>query len=118
MTVYLSGPMTGLKDNGKENFAKAEETIRLNLKPVHVINPWKLTKEVDEHFAKQKRKPTYDDYLRYDIQKLTQCDAVFALPGYQKSNGARIELKIASMLHIPVTDKIEVLQAYTKLKYA
>ena len=48
----------------------------------------------------EKENPTWFDYMKVDIKALLECDYVYMLPGWKKSNGARIEKFIAFIFGI------------------
>ncbi len=90
-TVYISGPISGMKDENRTAFAKAEEHLRLmNYEPV---NPHKLDhSEADDNWYRQ---------MRVCIASMMKCDAIVLLPGWEESNGAQIEIKLATSLDMP-----------------
>jgi hypothetical protein len=90
-TVYLSGPITGLPDLNRLAFELA--AIDLRHKGYRVINP-------HEACIGLPPSSTWLDYMRVDIKALVMCDAIYMLPGWWKSRGARIEWVIAKMLGI------------------
>lgn len=53
------------------------------------------------HFEKD-CKCHYEDYMRGDFQMIARCDAIFMLPGWEKSQGARREMEYAKSLGMPV----------------
>ena len=88
--VYISGPMTGCQELNKRAFDRAARTTsELGLIP---INPHDLCN------------PDWDWHrcMRADIAALCTCDAIMMLPGWEKSNGAQLELHIAHRLGIDV----------------
>ncbi len=88
--VYISGPMTGYPDLNRSAFADTEHRLRCyGLEPV---NPHNLCE------------PDWDWHrcMRADIAALCTCDAIMMLPGWEKSNGAQLELHIAHRLGIYV----------------
>ena len=91
MRVYISGPITGV-DDYMENFNKAEKY--LTSLGYDVVNPAK----VDAVLPKM----SYDEYLRIDLYLLAQCDAIYLLDGWNRSNGARAEMKDALMIGIDI----------------
>lgn len=93
MKVYISGPMTGLPDLNRKAFNKAEEWCRK--KGLSPFNPAWLNFEDDTAFA-------YDEILQMDLKALSLCDAILLLPGYEKSNGAMVELDMALSLGLRV----------------
>jgi len=79
--IYISGPITGI-DNYRQNFDKAEETlIALGC---DVINPAR----VDDCI----KNLTYDEFLALDLFMLEMCDAIYLLPGWMDSKGAKAEV--------------------------
>lgn len=90
MTVYISGPMTGIDNLNRELFNEAERLLReCGENP---INP--------HNFPKQE---TYDDYLMIDLEMIAMAaDAIALLPGWEKSPGAKKELKAALDLNLKV----------------
>ncbi len=90
--LYLSGPMTGLKDLNKTAFEKAAKQLRQ--RGYKVINPHDLDKN--------EPKRTWEDCLRRDIGHEMYCTAIATLPNWKKSRGARLEIYIGKSLKYPV----------------
>ena len=88
MTIYVSGPMSGLPNNNVPAFTKATKALRK--KGYRVVNPAELDKNEPCR--------TWEDCLRRDIRQLTKCTDVATLPGWTKSRGAVLELHIAKAL--------------------
>lgn len=85
--IYVAGPMTGYKDFNFPAFNAQAEALRgLGY---HVENP-------AEHGIVDGAE--WQDYLRYDIGRLSTCEAIFLLPGWSKSKGAALEVHIAKAL--------------------
>lgn len=58
MIVYLSGPITGMRDRNRRNFNKAQKKIEETLtgqKPLQIINPNKLAEIVEFQFSGKNR---------------------------------------------------------------
>lgn len=89
--LYLAGPMSGLPDFNYPAFNA--EAARLRALGYEVENP-----------AENSDPPckTWQGYMRLAIAQLVRCDAVALLPGWAKSKGACIEVKLADSLLIPV----------------
>jgi hypothetical protein len=90
--LYLSGPMTGVKDNNYPAFFKAAKALRK--KGYKVINPPELDKKSPQR--------TWEDCLRRDIKEMMYCNAVATLPRWKKSKGALLETYIAKSLKWPI----------------
>jgi hypothetical protein len=84
--IYLSGPMSGIPFL---NFPKFNaEAARLRCLGYEVTNPAELSRVGGARV----------ECLRRDIQELLKCDTVAFLPGWEDSEGARMELCIARQL--------------------
>ncbi len=83
MILYLSGPITGVKDY-KARFKHAQITLEMAGKQT-VLNPAVMPEGLKE----------YDDYIRISLSMLCAADGIVMLPGWKKSRGARIELQEA-----------------------
>ena len=91
--VYISGPMTGLPNFNREAFAEAEKwCIRNGLSP---FNPGWLAFDEGSAF-------TYEEILQIDLAALANCNVILMLPGWEKSNGAKVELEMATCLGLKV----------------
>ena len=99
MRVYIAGPIAGHPDANRAAFAATQTTLE---RVGHVVvNPHDVTPhqhdgdcppglpggEGAEHAA--------PCYMRTDLAAMLGCDAIYLLPGWQKSEGARIEYLIA-----------------------
>ena len=92
MKIYLSGPMTGHPDWNYPAFnAKAEE---LRHQGHTVFNP-------AEAFNGNTELP-FTEYMRHDIIELLSCKAIYMLPGWKQSLGARLEVAVATAIGIDV----------------
>ena len=82
MTVYVSGPMTGIKDYNAPAFEKAyfdlQSKDHFPVMPVPYVDG-----------------KTYQEYLRDDLKLLLDCDGIYMLDGWQESKGAKIEHMVA-----------------------
>ena len=89
--VYIAGPMTGIAEFNFPAFnAAAAELTAQGLTPV---NP------ADHGLVEGAQ---WDDYLRYDIAQLATCEAIYFLPGWTASKGARLEHHLAMALGMTV----------------
>lgn len=105
-TIYLSGPITGLPQNNFKEFALAQESVEaLGYK---VLNPHDFFQDQDTiDFQHQ-------DFMRVCVAKMMKADLVVTLPGWEKSLGATIEVQIARLMYIEVTNYIVLFKPSTK----
>ena len=99
MRVYISGAITGVKHADKL-FARAEE--KLKLEGYEVVNPYNYGEFLKKMYAKENKIPTYENYMRGDIERLINCDAIYLLENWGTSKGARLEKKIAEVLKMQI----------------
>lgn len=85
--VYVSGPMTGLPEFNFPAFNAAEAMLREQ--GYDVENP--ASKGIIDGWE-------WEDYLRLDLRLITECDAIYLLPGWENSRGARLEVHVADEL--------------------
>lgn len=89
MKIYIAGRITGLNyEEVVRDFARAEaELMRCEQTPVNPL------REVDQSPGRK-----YEDCLRDALKVLLTCDAIYLLPNWKESKGARLEKHIADEL--------------------
>lgn len=92
MRLYISGPMTGRPQLNYPAFFTAESQLR------------DMGYEVSNPAQYPDNGETWAECLRRDLKDLLECDGVAALPGWQKSKGARLEVNVARRLGMEVMD--------------
>lgn len=106
MKIYIAGPISGTTDY-EERFEEAERAIQR--KGHEAINPVHIRSVIETVGANAIR---YDKLMNICKALVDACDAIYMMPGWQRSNGARQEhdeavnhgLKFfASMAAIPET---------------
>lgn len=98
MRIYVAGPMTGLPEYNLPAFAAA--TLELQSLGHDAVNPGH--RGVIPGY-------TWQDYMRDALRLLLDCDAVALLPGWESSDGARLEVRLARKLDMdvrPITEWI------------
>lgn len=90
--LYLSGPMTGIKDKNFPAFRQAAKALRK--RGYQVVNPMELDI--------QHPKSSWAECLRRDIIAEMRCNGVATLPRWKHSRGAQLEVYIAEALNWPV----------------
>lgn len=98
MTVYISGGISGVPDY-KSKFKKAEEHI-LNL-GFKAINPAGLKGNVMAGDF------DYGDFMNMCLLMLETADCVYALDGWEKSDGAKEERRNAEILMKEIVTEAE-----------
>ncbi len=100
---YIAGPMTGCVDHNLAAFFATADTVRAlgYLAENPGDNDGATAKAAVGNSSTSMR--TWSDYLRIDIARLTKCDFVVVLPGWQQSRGANLEVDIAQRLGMPIT---------------
>ena len=93
MIAYLSGPMTGLPDNGYPAFEAAAE--RLRSQGVQVISPHEIIPPGAGPW-------TWAQHMRVDLAALLTADVIVMLPGWEGSRGAQLEKTVAEAIGTPV----------------
>lgn len=101
MRIYLAGPMRGYDRFNFPAFDNAANKLRAC--GHQVASP----AEHDRETGFDETADTLDDFdlagaFRWDINQIFDSDAVAVLPGWSRSEGARLEVGIANMIGRPV----------------
>lgn len=91
MKLYISGPMTGYPDFNFPAFNAAAKS--LSLAGYEVENP--ADKGIVDGW-------NWEDYLRYDLIQMLQCDGVALLDKWEESKGAVLEERTASAVGMSI----------------
>lgn len=95
MLIYTAGPYTG---DTEKNIAEARRwAIKLWEAGHAVICPHLNTANMEKDC-----KASYEDYIAGDLKMVQRCDAIFMLPGWEKSKGANTEFQYALEHGIPI----------------
>ena len=90
LTIYISGPISGLPDGNRPAFAAVAEVFRS--KGWVVVNPHDLfAADVEE---------SWEGYMRKDLAALLTCTHLVMLPGWEQSRGAQLEKLVADAVGI------------------
>lgn len=99
--IYLSGPISGLDhEKAAQAFASVEDKLRQRYGDnVEIINPVKLCP----------KEWTWQQCMRVCIVALASCHYIHMLPGFERSEGARLEMTIAMKLGFGVcNDRLDL----------
>jgi nucleoside 2-deoxyribosyltransferase len=100
---YVAGPMRGLPEYGFPAFEKAGEALR--------DAGWYVYSPRDNDEAAGLTAPSTGDpeaalplkhYMAKDLAQVCKSDAVIVLPGWEESEGARLEVDVAQRVDVPV----------------
>lgn len=91
--IYISGPMSNLPDFNRPRFNS--EAALLRAQGFTVVNPAESALPEGS---------SWRGHMREDIRALVDCDRIHLLPGWERSRGAMLELKIAHALGMTITN--------------
>lgn len=97
MRLYLAGPMRGYPDFNFPAFKEA--ALDLRAKGHEVFSP--AESDVNDGFDPKTGAGflSMQEYMVRDLPEVCRADAVVVLPGWEDSEGAMIETRVARMLH-------------------
>lgn len=84
ITLYLSGPMSGIPGHNFPAFDRAAQSLR--------DAGWRVVSPAD--FGAKPDK-SWNDHLKRDLFILGECDVLVQLPGWENSRGASLEFTVA-----------------------
>ena len=96
--IYIAGPMKGYKDHNYENFERIslmffEDPVLFDrwetVNPVEIGESFGTVVDLDGNPELLKR------LMEFELAAVKSCDAIFLLHGWEKSQGARAELRVA-----------------------
>lgn len=97
--IYIAGPMTGMENKNIHAFNEmAVLLFNLGYEPV---NPARHDNP---------RITSWATYMKLGLIDMLQCEGVLVLPGWENSEGACMEVEIATKLGIPVFYDVEELK--------
>ena len=112
MRVYCAGPMSGKPQQNAPAFAAAAELLRSQ--GHDVVTPVELNAEIWwNHYGRDfdpasdvvgYGDPIANEFFARDLHEVCTRDAVGVLPGWQQSNGARLEVLLAELLRKVILD--------------
>lgn len=91
--VYVAGPMSGIAEHNFPAFHDA--AWRLRMAGLDVVNPAELNPGQDGDWAA---------CMRRDVAQMVTCDTVALLPGWDRSRGAQVEVRLARDLGLRVVE--------------
>ncbi len=95
--IYISGPMTGMPELNFPAFHA--EAARLTSLGYDVVNPAELNPDPAMG---------WHECMRRDLAALLTCDALALMDGWQKSDGAHLEMHVAHRVGMEIVIAREV----------
>lgn len=103
MKIYLSGPMRGITDFNFPAFDEA--AARLRAVGHDVFSPADHDREIIAGTKRTVEDLTVRECMRADCAYICdEAEAIFVLPGWELSRGARAEVALAEALGLPIHD--------------
>lgn len=101
---YISGPMTGLPYFNFPAFEKAAEYLRAAGWAVYSPRENDLEAGIEPNPEGKLTEggPLYKDLMKRDLWQVCDSDAIFVMPGWEWSEGARLEVDVAHRVRVPV----------------
>lgn len=104
-TVYIAGPMSGIKDWNFPAFFEAER--QLESMGYNVINPAHndgatVQDALESAGPLDRPNNMWSWYMRRDLPHVMEADLLCLLPGWQNSKGAQLEAHVARAIGIPL----------------
>jgi hypothetical protein len=90
--IYIAGPITGHDLAERKREFDFTATL-LELDGYEVINPVSLPHDHDK---------SWESYMKECIEALVKCNAIYLMPKWELSEGARLEFTIASKLKMKI----------------
>lgn len=112
-SCYVAGPMRGIPEFNFPAFFEAEAT--LTAAGWEVFNPAREDMQVDPGASKlteEEATANFAQYMERDLALVCRADAVVVLPGWERSQGARLEVHVAretgkEVLEYPLLHPVE-----------
>lgn len=101
LRVYVSGAISGLPlDEARAMFRAACDLLAA--KGYDTVNPFDVPRRGGCSCPADPVGHEWGCHLRADIMAMLDCDAIYMLPGWERSHGARLELTVASAVGLRV----------------
>ena len=106
--IYIAGPYTAPDRDGEDRNIRAAAQVAAEYMKLGwaVFCPHTMTSIIDREFNADKTLD-WEDWLTMDLCWLMECDAIYMLPGWRKSQGAQLEYMVAKAQGITVLGEME-----------
>ena len=99
MAWYIAGPMRGLPNSNFDTFIEARENLRS--RGYDIICPVETSFQIYGEPV-QATDTNFAEAMEQCFRSVVECEGIIVLPGWGRSEGARAELLVATMLGKPV----------------
>ena len=100
MKIYIAGPMTGMPEFNYPAFREAAQRLRNTgatvVNPVEIGEKYGTAEEINADPSK------LADLILEELDALGKCDAIYLLPGWQRSVGTKRELQLALLRKLEI----------------
>lgn len=105
LDIYIAGPMRGYPNHNFDAFMEADRKLRRKWSSAVglIYNPAQM--DLDEGFDPSQAtdsKQHLKDCMTRDLNAILKCDAIYMLPGWEKSEGAKVEHALAVYLGLKI----------------
>lgn len=91
--IYIAGPMKGYEEFNVDAFIRADDfLVELGFE---VVNPHEIGEGFGLPSEIQESPEILKRLMDFELAAVRSCDAIFLLHGWEKSQGAREELRVA-----------------------
>jgi len=91
--IYIAGPMRGYEEFNEDAFIRADDfLVKLGFE---VVNPFEIGEGFGLPWEIQESPEILKRLMDFELAAVRSCDAIFLLHGWEKSQGAREELRVA-----------------------
>tara|TARA_R100000988_G_C3889385_1_gene112075 strand:+ start:156 stop:491 length:336 start_codon:yes stop_codon:yes gene_type:complete len=101
LRVYIAGPMRGYENNNHEAFDAAEKKL-LGKRIWDPVNPARVDRNAGVDPSDDMSKLELKEALKRDVDLVFECDSIYMLRGWEKSEGARMEHALAVALSLGI----------------
>lgn len=99
--VYISGPITGVKNLNRPAFDEAKELLDEEGYCGIIPLDFEFDREIIEALESD-GEDSHHLYMRKCFEELSKCDMMAVLPNWYESKGVKYEMEVCKMLKIPV----------------
>jgi hypothetical protein len=105
LDIYIAGPMRGYPNHNFDAFMDADKKLRRKWSSAvgTIYNPAQM--DLDEGFdpsQTEDSKQHLKECMTRDLNAILKCDAIYMLPGWEKSEGAKVEHALAVYLGLKI----------------